>query len=282
MRRRWNICRPGNVTASAICKYNARLLAKKRPMLGVLGIVVAVYALLCAWVYARQRSMIYYPVPERTAAAGEALSLPVAGAVLKIWTVRRPGSRALVYFGGNAEDVGFSLGEFAQAIPERSLYFVNYRGYGGSTGAPTEAALVADALVIFDSLRKDHDEIAVIGRSLGSGVAVQLAAARPVSRLVLVTPFDSLARVGQGAMPWLPVALLMKDRYESTRFAPQVSCPILLLIAADDRVIPPAHAQALLAAFAAGRARALEVPAAGHNDIQLWPRYYREIAGFLR
>ena len=282
MRCESTFCLPGSVTTSAICKYNARQLAKKKSMLGVLGVVVAVYALLCAWVYVRQRSMIYYPVPERAAAAQEAMSLPVAGAVLRIWTVRRPGSRALVYFGGNAEDVSASLDDFAQAIPDRSLYFVNYRGYGGSTGAPTEAALVADALAIFDSLRKDHDEIAVVGRSLGSGVAVQLAAARPVSNLVLVTPFDSLARVGQGAMPWLPVALLMQDRYESTRFAPQVTAPTLLLVAAKDAVIPPSHATALLAAFAAGRARAVELPGAGHNNIQLWPQYYRDIAGFLR
>ena len=251
-------------------------------MIVVLGLVVAVYALLCAWVYARQRALIYYPVPERASAAGEAITLPVEGAVLKIWTLRRPGRRALIYFGGNAEDVSGSLGEFAQAIPDRSLYFVNYRGYGGSTGAPTEAALIADALAIFDTLRNDHDEIAVVGRSLGSGVAVQLAAARPVSKLVLVTPFDSLARVGQGAMPWLPVSLLMQDRYESTRFAPRVSCPTLLLVAAADAVIPPAHAKMLLAAFAAGRARAVEMPGAGHNDIQLWPGYYRDIAGFLR
>ncbi len=251
-------------------------------MIVALGLVVAIYALLCAWVYASQRSMIYYPVPERASAVGEGSTLPVDGAVLKIWTVKRPGRRALIYFGGNAEDVSVGLGEFAGALPEHSLYFVNYRGYGGSTGAPTEAALVADALVIFDTLHKDHDEIAVVGRSLGSGVAVQLAAARPVSRMVLVTPFDSLARVGQGAMPWLPVSLLMQDRYESARLAPQVTCQSLLLIAAADAVIPAAHAKSLLAAFAAGRARALEVPGAGHNDIQLWPQYYREIAGFLR
>ncbi len=251
-------------------------------MIVLLGLVVAIYALLCAWVYASQRSMIYYPVPERASAVGEASTLPVAGAVLKIWTVKRPGQRALIYFGGNAEDVSGSLGEFAQALPELSLYFVNYRGYGGSTGAPTEAALVADALAIFDTAHKDFGEIAVVGRSLGSGVAVQLAAARPVSKLVLVTPFDSLARVGQSAIPWLPVSLLMQDRYESTRFAPQVTCQTLLLVAAADAVIPPAHAQILLAAFAAGRARAVEMAGAGHNDIQLWPQYYREIAQFLR
>ena len=282
MRFRWNSCLPGSVTTPAICKYNARQLAKKRPMLGVLGIVVTVYAMLCAWVYVRQRSMIYYPAPEQASMVGEVIKLPVDGAVLRIWTLQRPGRRGLIYFGGNAEDVSASLREFAQALPERSLYFVNYRGYGGSTGAPTETSLVADGLAIFDTLHKDHDEIAVVGRSLGSGVAVQLAAARPVSKLVLVTPFDSLARVGQGALPWLPVSLLMKDRYESTRFAPQVTCRALLLIAAADAVIPPAHAKTLLAAFAAGRARAVEVPEAAHNDIQLWPQYYHEIAGFLR
>lgn len=254
----------------------------KKSLVVLLGLAAAVYALLCVWVYTRQRALIYYPVPERTSAVGEAISLPVDGAVLKVWTLKRPGRRVLVYFGGNAEDVSGAFAEFAQALRERSLYFVNYRGYGGSTGAPTEAALVADALAIFDSLRKDYDEIAVVGRSLGSGVAVQLAATRPVSKLVLVTPFDSLARVGQGAMPWLPVALLMRDRYESTRFAPRVVCPTLLLVAAKDAVIPPAHAAALLAAFATGRARAVEVPGAGHNDIQLWPQYYRDIAGFLR
>ena len=254
----------------------------KISLLVLLGLGAAVYALLCAWVYARQRALIYYPVPERASAAGESITLPVEGAVLKVWTLPRPGSRALLYFGGNAEDVSASLDDFSLAMPDRSLYFINYRGYGGSTGAPTEAALIADALAVFDTLHKDHDEIAVVGRSLGSGVAVQLAAARPVSKLVLVTPFDSLARVGQGAMPWLPVALLMQDRYESTRFAPRVTSPTLLLVAAKDAVIPPSHATALLAAFAAGRARAVEVPGAGHNDIQLWPQYYRDIAGFLR
>jgi pimeloyl-ACP methyl ester carboxylesterase len=69
-------------------------------------------------------------------------------------------------------------------------------------------ALVADALALFDSLAADHDDIAVVGRSLGSGVATQLAAQRPVSRLVLVTPFDSIVSVGQAAMPWIPVGLL--------------------------------------------------------------------------
>ena len=72
--------------------------------------------------------------------------------------------------------------------------FVNYRGYGGSTGAPSEKALVSDALAVWDWARAEHSEVAVVGRSLGSSVAVQLAAARSVSLVVLVTPFDSLVR----------------------------------------------------------------------------------------
>ena len=249
--------------------------------LGLLALLATSYVLLCAWVYTRQRSLIYYPVAERSSAAGEAIALRVDGVVLKIWGVKRSGRRALLYFGGNAEDVGASLNDFAQTIPERSLYFVNYRGYGGSSGEPSEQALVADALAVFDFLRPLYDDIAVAGRSLGSGVAIQLAVNRPVSKLVLVTPFDSLVRVGQAALPWLPVSLLAKDRFESVRFAPKIACPTVVLIAAADRVIPPIFARTLVEAFLAGRAKAIEVPGAGHNDIQLWPMYYTEIAGFL-
>jgi pimeloyl-ACP methyl ester carboxylesterase len=250
-------------------------------MLLALGVMTIAYAAICGWAYFRQRSMMYYPVPEQPNLASEEMRLPVEGAVLKIWTLKRPGPRALIYFGGNAEDVGASVEEFARAMPHRSLYFVNYRGYGGSTGAPSETALVADALALFDRVRADHTDIAVLGRSLGSGVATQLAAQRPVSRLVLVTPFDSIVRVAQAAMRWLPVTWLLKDRYESFRFAPQVTCPTLVVIGAADAVIAPSHARALVRAFPPDRVRAVEIPGAGHNDIQLWPNYYALVAEFV-
>jgi pimeloyl-ACP methyl ester carboxylesterase len=250
-------------------------------MLKLFGFVLVLYAVLCVYVYARQRSLIYYPTPASGSGVGEAVAFPVPGAVLQLWVVRRPGSSAVLYFGGNAESVVDSAEELARAVPDRTWVFVNYRGYGGSTGKPSESALVADALAIFDWAKATHSEVAVVGRSLGSGVAVQLAAARPVSRLVLVTPFDSLVSVGQAALPWLPVSWLAKDRFESVKYAPSVSCPTLALVAGNDEVITAAHARALVAAFRPGGITVIEVPGAGHNDIQLWPPYDATVSGFL-
>jgi pimeloyl-ACP methyl ester carboxylesterase len=253
----------------------------RRPVLIALGSAATLYGIVCIWLYLAQRSMLYHPTPYFQPGEGESVSLATDDAVLNLWVLRRPARSALIYFGGNAEVVGASLAEYAHAMPGRTMVFVNYRGYGGSTGRPREAALVADALAIFDFLRRDCDDIAVVGRSLGGGVAVQLAAQRPLSKLVLVTPFDSLVRVGQRLFPWLPVTALARDRFESMRFAPRIACPVLVLIAAADEAIPPSHARALAASLPAGRARALEVGGAGHNDIQLWPRFYAEIADFI-
>lgn len=246
------------------------------------GLIAAMaYALLCLWLYLGQRSLIYYPTPYLQPEEGESVALATMGAVLNLWVLRRPGPDALVYFGGNAEAVSLSMRDFARALPDRTLVFVNYRGYGGSSGHPSETALVADALAIFDAFKLDYPDIAVIGRSLGSGVAVQLAAQRPVSKLVLVTPFDTLVRVGQAAFPWLPVSLLARERFESVRFAPMIGCRVLVLIAADDEVIASSRGQALAASFAAGRATTVTVSGAGHNDIQLWPPYYEQVARFV-
>jgi pimeloyl-ACP methyl ester carboxylesterase len=250
-------------------------------MLKLLGLALILYGLLCVFAYARQRSLIYYPTPASRSGVGEAVAFPVSGAVLQLWVVWSPGSSAAIYFGGNAESVAGSAAAFARAAPDRTWVFVNYRGYGGSTGEPSEKALVADALAVWDWARAEHSEIAVVGRSLGSGVAVQLAAARPVSRLVLVTPFDSLVSVGQDALPWLPVSWLARDRFESVNYAPRVSCPTLALIAGNDEVIAPRHARQLVAAFRPGGVSVIEVPGAGHNDIQLWSQYGATIGGFL-
>ncbi len=247
----------------------------------LLVILVLSYVAFCAYVFATQRSMIYYPTPPNPSVPAERWQVDVEGATLRNWVVRREGPRALLYFGGNAEDVGDSVAEFAAAIPDRTLVFVNYRGYGGSTGEPSERALVDDAVALFDLLAADHADIAVIGRSLGSGVAMQLAARRPVTSLVLVTPFDSLVSVGQAVMPWLPVSLLASDRYDSVAVARDVKARVLVLIAAADDVVPPSHARALFAAFERGVASVLEVPGYGHNDLQAWPGFHEAVAQHL-
>lgn len=240
----------------------------------------SLYAGLCLLVFLTQRSQIYYPVRESAAPGATPMLFAGNGAEIKVWTVERPGPAALLYFGGNAEDVGASIGLFAQRLPNHSLYFVNYRGYGGSTGRPSEDALVRDAVALYDHVRATHAEISVVGRSLGSGVAAQLASGRDVSRLALVTPFDSLVNVARAHFRWLPVGLLMLDRFDSAREAPAISADVLVIIAEADEIIPRGRSDALVEAFQS-RPRVVVLEGARHNDIDLDSRYLDEIAAFL-
>jgi pimeloyl-ACP methyl ester carboxylesterase len=244
--------------------------------LAVLKIVAAAvlgYAALCALLFVFQRSLIYLPQPRSFDAAGEPLRLAVDGAEVLVTTRARPGPGALLYFGGNAEDVSHNLPSLSATFPDRALYLPHYRGYGGSSGSPSEAALVADALALFDRVHAQHADVLVVGRSLGSGVAVQLAAQRPVARLVLVTPYDSIETIAVRHYGWFPVRWLLRDRFDSRRHAPQVSAPTLLIAAEDDEVVPPDSTRALLPAFRPGVARLAVLPGTGHNTLSAHPDY---------
>jgi pimeloyl-ACP methyl ester carboxylesterase len=235
------------------------------------------YAGLCLALFVFQRSLIYQPRPFPQESLAQALPLAVDGRDILITVLERKGGKALIYFGGNAEVVPLSLPELVRDFPGRSLYLPHYRGYGGSAGSPSEAAFFADALAVYDMVRNSHDDIAVMGRSLGSGVATYLAAHRPVSRLVLVTPFDSLATVAAAHYPFFPVRLLLRDRFDSAFWAARVEAPTLLLAAGRDEIVSPESSGRLLAAFRPGVASLKVVAEAGHNDISLFPEFSRYI-----
>jgi len=110
---------------------------------------------------------------------------------------------------------------------------------------------------------------------------VQLASERPVSRLVLVTAYDSLVNVAQEHFRWLPVGLLLRDRYDSARRAPRVTAPVLVVIAGEDEIIPERRSRALAEAFGPGRARVVVVPGVGHNTLDLSPQYLGSVRAFL-
>jgi pimeloyl-ACP methyl ester carboxylesterase len=239
----------------------------------LLATIGVIFGGLCLVAWAAQRSMIYLPPRGAGAGPGEIETLTVPGARLAVSVRPRPGPRALVYFGGNAEDVTYSLPELAEAFPEHSLYLLHYRGYGASAGSPSEAALYADALALFDRASAGHREVVVVGRSLGAALAVRVASRRPVARLLLVTPFDSLVRIAQRHYPFLPVRWLLKDRFEAWRDAPGVAAPTLLIVAGRDEIAPAAHAEALLRSFQPGVARLEVVPGAGHNTISAHSEY---------
>jgi len=209
----------------------------------------------------------------------ETLELAGDGARVLVTVTPNAGPNAVIYFGGNAEDVGSSLPSLVQAFPDHALYLMHYRGYGGSSGKPTEAALVADAAVLFDRVSADHESISVIGRSLGSGVAVQLASQRPVARLALITPYNSILELGERQFPFLPISWLLQDRFESWRYAEKITAPTLLLAAENDAIIPGSSTQALLKHFPKGIAKLVVVPGVGHNSISESTDYVRLLGG---
>jgi pimeloyl-ACP methyl ester carboxylesterase len=197
----------------------------------------------------------------------------VPGAVLKVSERPLAGRRAVIYFGGNAEDVSASLAPLDEAFPGHALYLLHYRGYAGSTGEPGEQALVDDALVLFDRVAASHPEVVVIGRSLGTGVALQLASRRPVQGLVLVTPYDSILDLAARQFPVFPVRWLLRDKYESWRYAPQVKAPTLVLAAEHDDIIPAWSTQRLMSRFQPGVVSGMVINGVGHNTISASPDY---------
>ena len=156
------------------------------------------------------RRLVYPSRSTRLSPDGASLHLTVGGTRLRGWVVNPGQRRGLVYFGGNGEGVHELREELEQRFPHHTSYLLAYRGYGASEGRPSERALVDDAVALLDHVAARHPEapVDVIGRSLGSGVAVQAAVRRPVERLVLVTPFDSLVAVAQDLFPRLPMARL--------------------------------------------------------------------------
>jgi uncharacterized protein len=233
-----------------------------------IALATLVYLGLCAALFVFQRSMIYMPQPRAVMTPQAPLRLRVDDAELVVSVRPRAGAKALVYFGGNAEDVSLNLDTFGQWFPEHALYLLHYRGYGGSSGTPGEAAIHSDAAALFRAVAAQHADVAIVGRSLGAGVAVRLAVAQPTaSRLVLITPFHSLTDIAAAAYPFVPVRWLLRDTYESGRVAPGIRMPTTIIAAEHDEVVPLANTAKLFACFASGVATMKVIPGAGHNTL---------------
>jgi hypothetical protein len=240
--------------------------------------------------YLLQEKLIFYPQKGITAAAAgryaaAEVRLDQGGITLHGWLVQKttPPKNLLIYYGGNAEEVSLNLGELDR-LPVDALLLMNYRGYGLSEGRPSEADLVNDALWLLDTivarLGVPADRVLLMGRSLGTGVAVQVAARRPVAGLILVTPFDSLVSVARRHYPFLPAGRLLRHRFDSRRLAPEMIQPALILVAGADEIIPNACSKRLVEAWG-GDAAVVTLPSAGHNDIHLAPRYWVAIGDFV-
>jgi len=190
--------------------------------------------------------------------------------------------KAILYFGGNGDTVARSAFAFDRFFPDHTVYLVNYRGYGGSSGKPSEKGIYADALTIFDQIKSKHSDISVLGRSLGSGVATYLASKREFEKLVLITPYDSAQSMVQERFPLYPISILIKDKYDSIARVKDIKEKTLVLIAEKDSVITMKHSQKLIDAFSTSKIDVKIIQGVGHNTILRDDRYYHVLQTFLK
>jgi uncharacterized protein len=262
-------------------------------MLGWIVVLAGAVIGVPAAMYLVQDSLLFFPQPlvgappaARPGRPVEPLAFETAdGLRLRGWLLGTDAAPAplVIYYGGNAEEVSWQAREPVWPA-DWSLALMNYRGYGGSEGKPSERSLFADALLVFDGLARrpdvDRSRIVLVGRSLGSAVAVHVAAERPVAGLVLVSPFESMVEVGRRHYPWLPVKLLLRHPFDARARASAITAPLLAIVGERDGIIPPVHSRRLFEAWR-GPGHWVAIPGADHNDLSSFPEFGAALAEFL-
>lgn len=253
-----------------------------RMMFSIIAIPVIAYGAVCLLFFMFQRQMLYYPTPEVNVPGVAHINLDTGKVRIKVWTLNPGRQKALIYFGGNAENVAYNMDDFRQMFPGHTVYLVNYRGYGGSSGSPGEKGFQSDALLAYDHFSKQHSSVAVVGRSVGAAVATYLASQRRVEKLLLITPFDSAVNVGRKIYPFLPMGLIVQEKLDSAGRADKITVPTLIVAAVNDEIIPSENTLNLVEAFTKVRPEFVSLSGVGHNSVQLHPDYKQTITAFMR
>jgi fermentation-respiration switch protein FrsA (DUF1100 family) len=245
-------------------------------LLSIVLPLVGLYLLMVGALYAFQRPMIFRadlsPAPpdlhgvpgfqEVSYRTGDGLDLRA------LYRPAAPGAPTLVYFHGNADGLSGSL-QVTERLGAKGygLLLVGYRGYDRNPGSPTEQGLYADGRAAMRWLSEHgvaSSDTIIVGNSLGSGPATEMAASYPIAGLVLISGYTSLPDVGAAVYPFIPVRLLMRDRFDNIGKIGRVTAPILILHGTADGIIPYGHATALAAA-AGNRARLVPFEGVGHE-----------------
>ena len=244
-------------------------------------ICILIYVSLCAFFFITQRSFIYFPRQQQNYNVDQ-IQVNTGQAVVELSVSSPKSTRAVLYFGGNAEDVSISLPEYSRRISDVAIYMVHYRGYGGSTGNPSEHGLRHDALAIYRHLRASHSDILVIGRSLGTSLAIGVAAQFEPKGLLLITPFDSIEAIARRVAPFLPIRLLLSDPYHSINLVSDIQCPTLVLAASDDEIIPKENTLRLVKKFDPEIVTLQVIPETDHNSISNCTLYWSSVCHFIK
>lgn len=247
------------------------------------AIALGAYSLAVAGVYWRQRDLLYR-APRKALSVDAPVGILPATATqpaLMGWADGGQNAQSVIYFGGSSESIELRREAMAKAFPGHTRYFIPYRGFGPNRHlAMGEAGIKDDACRAFDFLARRHTQVDVVGRSLGTGVALHVASRREVRRTGLVTPYDSILEVARKRYRWLPVGAMLKDKFESWRDAIAVKSPMLAILAETDPVVPHLRWQRLQEHLTAPLEVAL-VEGSNHTNIMDLGKTWREMARFF-
>lgn len=267
----------------------------KKIAAGLSGVASVLWLGLTAAVAASQRRLVFNPTVEREVQSPRSSGHRTRQVVLRardgtrlcgwLMTPQVQGPRpAVIYFGGRSEEVSWVVRDAGKLFPNMTVLAMNYRGYGESHGDPAEVHMVEDGCVFYDWLAArgmvDARRIAVVGRSLGSGVAVQVAKERPVHSVVLITPYDSILAIAKKRFRAMPIEYMLRHRFESIKYAPSLTAPTYVLRASEDDVVPHSHTDELVAKLAQLVADDT-VPNSDHMNIPYLEATQALIASFL-
>lgn len=201
------------------------------------------------------------------------------------WLIEKDLSRCstVIYFGGNAEEVSLNIEEFNSKLHVNVVLF-NYRGFGLSTGTPCEAKLLGDAQRIYEFVVAQFSlqghQVVVMGRSLGSGIAIHLALKTGSPKIILITPYDSIRQVAYDYFPKFMVDVFLRDRFEIIEICDQLQTSVLLLVAGRDEIIHPKHAENLYRKIRCSK-KLVYIENSTHNEIFLYSQYWDAIVEYL-
>lgn len=244
----------------------------------IAAILIAGYVLSCIAIACFERQITYQPNPRPVTPAGQGLSGVTSqnlatpdGEKLVVWRMlARPGRPTILYFHGNGDTLAERADRIRQFQAEGyGLYMLAWRGFSGSTGKPSETALVADASLAYEALRREGvpaGDIVIYGESLGTHIATRTAVTHPARALVLEAPFTSMVDAWRQFVPMLPVGMLLSDRLDTLAVIGDLRMPLLVLHGERDRLVGHLLGRRVFAA-APHPKRFASFPAAGHMNL---------------
>lgn len=240
-------------------------------IIAVLAVVVMVGAPIV------ERALMYHPVGNRVRPASAGLpnveevliNTPDGHTIVTWYAEADPGQPTILYIHGNSGTLADRAERFIAFTKRgRGILMMAYRGYSGSTGRPSEQANIADAKLAYDALIEKGvpaQDIVIYGESIGTGIAVRVAADNPNAGLILDAPYTSIVDVAEICYPYLPARLLMRDRYETMRYIADVHTPLLVIHGEQDAIIPVEMGRKV-AQSASGPIEIVTFRRAGHTD----------------